>query len=74
MKKSSQPPTEIADQDNAWKDLLDRHFRDFMRYFFPTIAAEIDWTRRPVFLDKELTKLGPRHETGKRFADKLAQV
>ncbi len=74
MKQSSQPETEIADQDNAWKDLLDRHFTDFMWFFFAVIAAEIDWTRRPVFLDKELTKLGPRHETGKRFADKLAQV
>lgn len=74
MKGSSQTTAEIAEQDNAWKDLLDRHFTDFMRFFFSVIAAEIDWTRKPVFLDKELTKLGPRHETGKRFADKLAQV
>ncbi|MGH9842636.1 MAG: DUF4351 domain-containing protein [Blastocatellia bacterium] len=35
------------------------------------IYEEIDWTRKPVFLDKELHKLGPAHETGKRLADKL---
>lgn len=45
-----------------------------MEFFFPTIAAEIDWTRKPVSLDKELQKLSPKHETGKRVADKLARV
>ncbi len=78
MKRTAQPPvTDSAQdsaQDSAWKDLLDHHFEDFLRYFFPAVAAEIDWTRAPVFLDKELVKLSPRNATGARFADKLAQV
>lgn len=45
-----------------------------MEFFFPTIAAEIDWTRAPVSLDKELQKLSPVHFTGKRIADKLTRV
>lgn len=63
-----------SDQDNAWKELLDLHFREFMEFFFPAIAAEIDWTRTPVSLDKELQKLSPIHSTGKRIADKLTRV
>ncbi|MCI0524692.1 MAG: DUF4351 domain-containing protein [Acidobacteria bacterium] len=62
------------DQDNAWKDMLDRHFQEFMQFFFPEIHAAIDWSRKPVFLDKELAKLGPKHLRGKRLADKLAKV
>ncbi|MGH9842633.1 MAG: DUF4351 domain-containing protein [Blastocatellia bacterium] len=63
-----------AEQDSAWKDLLDRYFPEFTAFFFPAIYEEIDWTRKPVFLDKELHKLGPAHETGKRLADKLVKV
>lgn len=63
-----------SDQDNAWKELLDLHFWEFMEFFFPAIAAEIDWTRAPVSLDKELQKLGPVHTTGRRIADKLSRV
>ncbi len=62
------------DQDNAWKDMLDRHFPEFMEHFFPEIHAAIDWSRKPLFLDKELAKLGPKHARGKRLADKLAKV
>ena len=63
-----------SDQDNAWKELLDHHFREFMEFFFPAIAVEIDWTRAPVSLDKELQKISPTHFTGKRIADKLTRV
>jgi hypothetical protein len=45
-----------------------------MEFFFPEIHAAINWSRKPVFLDKELAKLGPRHLRGKRLADKLAKV
>ena len=69
--KSPQPN---LDQDNAWKDMLDRHFPEFIEFFFPEIYAAINWSRKPVFLDKELAKLGPKHLKGKRLADKLAKV
>ena len=72
--KITLPTDPNSEQDNAWKELLDHHFREFIEFFFPVIAAEINWARKPVFLDKELAKLGPRHATGNRIADKLARV
>jgi hypothetical protein len=36
------PASKDFAQDNAWKDALDRFFRQFMEFFFPLIAAEID--------------------------------
>src|SRR5581483_7463273 len=63
-----------SDQDSAWKELLDHHFADFLKFFFPVVHAGIDWTRKPIFLDKELPKLGARHLRGHRLADKLAKV
>lgn len=72
--KQKAPTKSPSDQDNAWKELLDHHFREFIEFFFPTIAAEINWTRKPVFLDKELPKLEPANTSGARIADKLAQV
>ncbi len=74
MKAPKQTTKAASDQDNAWKELLDHHFREFMEFFFPTIAAEINWARKPVFLDKELPKLEPANTSGGRIADKLAQV
>ena len=75
--KTRRPTTRAkkrVEQDNAWKDLLDRYFPEFIAFFFPRIYEEIDWTRKPVFLDKELHKLGPAHATGTRLADKLVEV
>ena len=72
--KQKAPAEATSDQDNAWKELLDHHFREFIEFFFPAIAAEINWTRKPVFLDKELPKLEPANTSGARIADKLAQV
>jgi hypothetical protein len=62
------------DQDNAWKDMLDRHFPEFLEFFFPEIHVAINWGRKPIFLDKELAKLAPKNLKGKRLADKLAKV
>jgi hypothetical protein len=74
MNKPKPPDRQRRDEDSAWKELLDRHFADFLKFFFPTIHAAIDWSRKPIFLDKELPKLGPRHLRGHRLADKLAKV
>jgi hypothetical protein len=63
-----------TEQDNAWKDLLDLYFPEFIAFFFPEIYEAIDWSRKPIFLDKELHKLSPAHATGSRLADKLVRV
>ncbi len=72
MKRKQQKPR--AEQDSAWKEMIDEHFEKFIAFFFPDIHSEIDWSRNYVFLDKELAKLGRGHAQGLKLADKLAKV
>lgn len=62
------------DFDSPWKDILDGYFPDFMVFFFPGAAAEIDWSRGFETLDKELAQVVQDAELGRRFADKLLKV
>ncbi|MEB3218949.1 MAG: hypothetical protein VKN72_22310 [Nostocales cyanobacterium 94392] len=45
-----------------------------MLFFFPQVHAEIDWTKEPVFLDKELQQVIRDAELGKRLVDKLVKI
>ncbi|MBK1646963.1 cytosolic protein [Thiocapsa imhoffii] len=62
------------DDDSPWKDLLDRWQRPFLEFFFPAIAADIDWSRGFEFLDKELQTITRRAVVGRRYVDKLVKV
>lgn len=68
------PAADRDDYDSPWKDLLDRWQRPFLEFFFPTIAADIDWSRGFEFLDKELQKVTRRAVVGRRYVDKLVKV
>ncbi|MFB1487652.1 MULTISPECIES: cytosolic protein [unclassified Thiocapsa] len=68
------PAADRDDYDSPWKDLLDRWQRSFLEFFFPTIAADIDWSRGLEFLDKELQKVTRRAVVGRRYVDKLVKV
>jgi hypothetical protein len=76
----AQPPIDGSekpkdtDYDNPWKSVIEAYFRDFLRFFFPAIEADIDWSKPIVFLDKELQKVVRDGEIPKRYADKLVQV
>jgi hypothetical protein len=63
-----------TDQDSPWELVLRLYFREAIEFFFPTIAQDIDWTQPIDFLDKELQKLAPDAEVGKRLADQLVKV
>lgn len=65
------PPTEY---DSPWKDILQLYFEEFMLFFFPLEHREIDWTKQPEFLDKELQEVIRDAELGRRFADKLVKI
>ena len=54
--------------------MLASYFQDFMAFFFPEAYAEIDWSREPVFLDKELQQITQDAEIGRRYVDKLVKV
>ena len=63
-----------ADYDSPWKQVLEDYFVDFIRFFFPAIHADIDWTQGYEFLDTELKQVVRDAELGKRLADKLIKV
>jgi hypothetical protein len=65
------PQTEY---DSPWKQILQLYFEEFMLFFFPQAHREIDWTRQPEFLDKELEQVVRDAELGKRLADKLVKI
>lgn len=62
------------DYDSPWKEILEDYFQDFMAFFFPQAAAEIDWPRGFEFLDKDLAQTVQDAELGRRYADKLVKV
>jgi predicted transposase YdaD len=63
-----------TEQDSSWKEILDQYFPEFMEFFFPQIHRDIDWSRPPEFLDKELEQLFNDGLAGKRMVDKLVKV
>ncbi|MBR8840186.1 MAG: cytosolic protein [Stigonema ocellatum SAG 48.90 = DSM 106950] len=65
------PPTAY---DSPWKDILQTYFEEFLLFFFPQAHLQIDWTKQPEFLDKELKEVVRDAELGRRFADKLVKL
>ena len=63
-----------AEDDSAWKDILDARFEAFLEFFFPEIHTDVDWTKGHEPLDKELEPILRDAPGGKRLADKLVKV
>ncbi|MBE9220133.1 RpnC/YadD family protein [Dolichospermum flos-aquae] len=67
--------TEItANYDETWKEAIGEYFELFLQFFYPEIHQQIDWTKQPISLDKELEQITASSQTEKRYADKLFQV
>ncbi len=64
----------MSDYDSPWKEALDVFIEAFLELFFPQAHADIDWTRPCESLDKELQRIAPDAETGRRYVDKLVRV
>ena len=62
------------DSDNAWKDVLEGYFRDFLCFFFPDVHDAIDWSHRPAFLKQEFLPPEPQALQGKALVDVLARI
>jgi len=60
--------------DSPWKEALEEYFEESMAFFFPTIHAEIDWSKKYEFLDKELEKVVRQAVVTEQYVDKLVQV
>jgi hypothetical protein len=61
--------TSSDNYDTPWKDILSAYFQEFLEFFFPEIAKEIDWSKGYELLDKELRKLARDAHIGHRLAD-----
>ena len=60
--------------DSPWKEIIEIFFPQFMAFFFPAIAAAIDWSKPVEFLDKEFQRSIRRSEVGRQTVDKLVKV
>ena len=60
--------------DSPWKEAIEHYFPEFMAFYFPDAAAQIDWPKGYEFLDQELRALSQDAELGKRFVDKLVKT
>jgi len=67
-------PRSTDDYDSPWKEALGRYLPQALALLLPRVHAEIDWSRPPVFLDKELQQVTPRAARGLLLVDKLARV
>ena len=63
-----------ADYDSPWKKALEVYFKEFIQFFFPEMASDVDWSRGYVFLEKELHQVAKDAAIGRRYGDKLVQV
>jgi len=63
-----------ANYDESWKEALTEYFDSFLAFFFAEIYQQIDWTKTPQSLDKELQQITASSDSEKCIADKLYQV
>lgn len=62
------------DYDSPWKQAIMAYFQEFMMFYFPEAAAQIDWSQPCTFLDQELEQVVHDAALGKRLADRLVSV
>jgi len=46
-------------QDELWKEVIEGLFPQFLRFFAPDLAQDVDWERGYEFLDQELHQIVP---------------
>jgi hypothetical protein len=64
----------LLTQDELWKLIIPILWKDFIYYFLPEWVVEIDFSRKPDFLDKDLKKLMPTSKSKNRAVDILMRV
>ncbi len=66
--------TKNVDYDTAWKDVLKDMLEPFLGFLFPEIHKDIDFSRKPQYISKDLPRLEKDNNIGNRFADVLVKV
>ena len=73
-KAHRKPPEHDSDYDGAWKEALRRHFSPFLKKYFPTMFAAIDWSHALKWSNKELSQVLGTSGRRNREVDVLVQV
>ena len=63
-----------ANYDAPWKEAMGDYFDYCLQFFFPQIYHLIDWSKKPISLDKELEQITASSKVGKKLCDKLFKV
>ncbi len=63
-----------AQEDSAWKDILDLYFQEFMDFFYPAFSVQVNWRAGYKMLDKELQCVVSNSGSQERHVDKLVEV
>ena len=66
------------DFDSPWKEALTKYLPRFFEFFFPEIFEDVDWRKKPRFLDKELQAIATTRANnprgGARVVDSLLEL
>ncbi|MCA9388009.1 MAG: hypothetical protein KC653_03090, partial [Candidatus Andersenbacteria bacterium] len=65
---------QTPDYDSPWKEIIEVFFPEFITFYFPHAAEEIDWNRGYTFLDNELRQIAHDATLGRRYVDKLVRL
>lgn len=63
-----------SDYDGAWKEAFRSHLQDFIEKCFEKLATLIDWSRDPIWLDKEIGQIAGQAGHRNRHVDLLFKV
>lgn len=66
--------TGIVDQDGMWNKTISELFEDFLMFFVPDLAMQVDFKKGVIPLDKELHEMLIENRQGKMEGDKIFQV
>lgn len=61
-------------KDTLWKGIIHELFPEFWTFYLPDYADLLDFSKKPVFLDKELAEINPESDSGENRADMLVKV
>lgn len=62
------------DYDSPWKEALTDFFPQSIQLFLPYVHKQINWSVKPVFLDKEFQAFKVGTTKGRKYVDKLVQL
>ncbi len=60
--------------DSAWKEVIEKFFKDVIELLFPKIYDTIDFSKKPEFLDTAMRPIAAFGNHGDRAADVLVKV